>query len=199
MQDCAHLPQKIKNYKMDKSFNPEATKNFNSGFHDDDADLFEIRKDILRESLSDIYDKVSDFETIAMINNVEYINDSSSLTIHSSGSSLLHCFKPVTWIMTKLDEEVDYTEISEIVEEKVKNIICIDKNVNAVFYAFRSEKAQLVLNAETLEEAIQIAAVISKSGEIVLFSPASGNTNKGDGKTFNEAIRELKKKLTSPS
>ncbi len=183
---------------MDNSFDLSSALGMKTPFSENEKDFFEIRKDILRESLWDIYDKTSNFETIASIKSVEYVNDSLSLTAESTGSSLLRCYKPVTLIVAEPDKFSNYSDISEIVEEKVKSIICLGKNVNDVFSAFGNGNARLLINAETITEAVKIASVISKAGEMVLFSPASDNVGKDAGKAFNKAVRKLKASPPAP-
>lgn len=163
-------------------------------FLSDDNDLMEIRKDIIRESLADIYDQTSNFETIATIKGVDYVNDAHALTVETTGSSLLRCYKPVVWIIGKPHNSTELSEISEIVEEKVNTIICLGKNVNDVFKAYGAAKSQLYLNAQDMEEAVKIAAAIAQPGEMVLFSPASDSLDKHAGKEFNNAVRALKNK-----
>lgn len=178
---------------MDSSFDLTSARGMKVPYTEDEKDFFEIRKDIIRESLSDIYDKTFNFETIASIKSVEYVNDAHALTVDSTGSSLLHCYKPVTWIVAEPQNSSELAEISEIVEDKVNAIICIGGNVNEIYKAFGSAKAQLFLNAEKMEEAVNIASLIAKPGELVLFSPASDNVGKNAGKEFNRAVRALKK------
>lgn len=183
---------------MDESFDFTSARGIKVPFIEDDKDLMEIRKDIIRESLSDIYDKTSNFETIATIRGVDYINDAHALTVESTGSSLLRCYKPVVWIIAQPHNAAELSEISEIVEEKVATIICLGENVNEVFNAFGTIKAQLFLNAENMEEAVKIAASITQPGELVLFSPASDNVNKNAGKEFNKAVRAVKASHPAP-
>ncbi len=179
---------------MEKLFDITLAKGLKIPFMENEEDFLEIRKDIIRESLSDIYDRSSNFEVIATIKSVDYINDSQAITVENTGSSLLRCFKPVTWIVAQPDNFTNYDEISEIVEEKVKAIVCLGQNVNEVFNAYGNIDTQLVLNAENMEEAVRIAAIITKAGEMVVFSPASENIDKSAGKAFNKAVRALKKK-----
>lgn len=178
---------------MDNSFDLSSARGMKVPFLSDDNDLMEIRKDIIRESLSDVYDQTSNFETIATIKGVDYVNDAHALTIETTGSSLLRCYKPVTWIVAHPHTSSELTEISEIAEEKVNTIICLGENVNDVFDAFGAETVQLILNAENMEEAVKIAASITQPGEMVLFSPASDTVDKNAGKEFNRAVRALKK------
>ena len=179
---------------MDNLFDTTSAGGFRFPFTEDEKDLLEIRKEIIRESLSDVYDEASRFKTITSIKSVDYVNDSQAITIDNTGSSLLRCFKPVTWIVAQTDSFTNYEDISEIVEEKVKSIICLSNNVNDVFSAYGNSKAQLVINADTIEEAVKIAAIITKPGEMVLFSPAS-TVDKDAGRAFNKAVRALKKGL----
>lgn len=193
LKGYALLRQKEKIYKMDNSFDLNSARGMKVPYTEDEKDFFEIRKDILRESLSDIYDKTSNFETIASVKSVEYVNDAHAMTVDSTGSSLLRCYKPVTWIVAEPHHFSELSEIAEIVEDKVTAIICLGENVNEVFNAFGTAKSQLYLNAENMEEAVKIASMITQPGELVLFSPASDNVGKNAGKEFNKAVRELKK------
>jgi UDP-N-acetylmuramoylalanine--D-glutamate ligase len=183
---------------MDNFFDITYPKGLKIPHFEDENDFLEIRKDILRESLSDIYDKTSNFETIATIKGVDYVNDAHALTVDITGSSLLRCYKPVIWIVAKQNNHIELAEISEIVEEKVNAIICIGKNVNAIFNAFGRVKAQLFLNCQNMEEAVNIASLIAKPGELVLFSPASDDSGKNAGKEFNKAVRGLKASPPAP-
>lgn len=177
---------------MDNLFDLTSAGGSKFSYSGDDKDFLEIRKDIIRESLADVYDKASHFDTIACIKSVEYVNNSQALTIESTGSTLLKCFKPVTWIVAQPDPYSNYAEIEEIVEDKVQAIICLSNNVNEVFSAYGNTKAQLVINADSMEEAVRIASVITKAGEMVLYSPSS-EVDKKTGKEFNKAVRALKK------
>jgi UDP-N-acetylmuramoylalanine--D-glutamate ligase len=179
---------------MDNSFDLSSARGMKVPFMEDDKDLMEIRKDIIRESLSDVYDQTSNFETIATIKGVDYVNDAHALTVDSTGSSLLRCYKPVTWIMAEPQDHNELAEISEIVEEKVNTIICLSQNVNAIFNAFGADTVPLIISAENMQEAITVAAAITKPGELVLFSPASYDVDRNAGKEFNKAVRALKKK-----
>ncbi|MCG3167598.1 MAG: UDP-N-acetylmuramoylalanine--D-glutamate ligase [Bacteroidia bacterium] len=178
---------------MDESFDLTSARGIKLPFIEDDQDIMEIRKDIIRESLADIYDKTANFETIATIKGVDYVNDAHALRVESTGSSLLRCYKPVVWIVAQPHNSGELAEISEIVEEKVSAIICLGENVNDVFKAFGTNKTQLFLNAENTVEAVNVAASITRPGEMVLFSPASENVEKNAGKEFNRAVRALKK------
>lgn len=177
---------------MDNTFDPSSARGMKLSFMEDDKDLMEIRKDIIRESLSDVYDLTSNIETITTIKGVDYVNDAHALTVNSTGSSLLRCYKPVVWIVAHPNASSELAEISEIVEEKVNTIICLGENVNDVFNAFGSAKTQLYLNAENMEEAVKIAASITQPGDLVLFSPASDTVDMNAGKEFNKAVRALK-------
>ena len=180
---------------MDESFDLTSARGMKVPFIEDDKDFMEIRKDIIRESLSDIYDKTFNFETIATIKGVDYVNDAHAMTVDSTGASLLRCYKPVTWIVAEPHNYSELAGISEIVEEKVTAIICLGENVNEIFNAFGTAKAQLYLNAENMEEALKIASMITRRGELVLFSPASDNVEKNAGKEFNRAVRALKSRV----
>ena len=114
---------------MDNFFDITSAQGMKVPFTGEDTDFLEIRKNIIRESLADVYDRSSNFETVTSVKGVEFVNDSFALTPDRTGSSLLRCFKPVTLILAEPENSYELSELAEIVEEKVNTIICLGQNV----------------------------------------------------------------------
>ena len=78
------------------------------------------------------------------------------------------------------DKNLDYTPLAKPIIDKVKALILIGQTAGKIYDAVKEEleKENKNLNiymCETLEETIPIAKKNAKSGDVVLFSPASAS------------------------
>jgi len=158
---------------------------FSSNFSEQSyIDILEIREDIIKESISDNLELRKHIEKISTHNGVDYINDASSTDIEASAKTLRKIKKPIIWIVNEVDLEVDYSVVSDLVNKKVKAIICITKNNNNIFKVFGNNSVQLIVNVASIFEAVKIAFYLAHEGDVVLFSPVSERTGK------EETLRE---------
>lgn len=152
-------------------------------------DVLEIREDIIRESISDVFENSQkSSNAITSHNGVEYINDSTSTDIESSLKSLEETKNPVIWIIGEIDNSQDYSVFSKVINEKVKAIICITKSSNDLFKVFGNNKVQLMVNVTSISEAVKIAFYIGQEGDTVLYSPASKTIEEGRNLQERSAI-----------
>ncbi len=84
-----------------------------------------IRKEKIRESLAGFKGLEHRLEYVATIRGVEFINDSKATNVNSVWFALESMTKPVILILGGQDKGNDYTEILELVKEKVKAIVCM--------------------------------------------------------------------------
>ena len=136
-------------------------------------------------------------ETVATINDVEYINDSKATNVDAVKFALLAMEKPVIWIVGGTDKGNDYSEILPLVKEKVKAMICLgadnsklEKEFSWLYFSERSVK--------TAADAVRIASQVAQSGDAVLLSPACASFDLFQnyvhrGEEFKKAVNELKK------
>ncbi len=137
-------------------------------------DVLEIREDIIRESISDVFETSGkSCDIIIKHNGVDYINDSTSTNIESSVKSLEETENPIIWIMNEIDNSQDYSAFSKLINKKVKAIICIANASNDLFKKFGGNQVQLMVNVASISEAVKIAFYIAQEGDAVLYSPAS--------------------------
>jgi len=118
-------------------------------------------------------------ELVRTIDGVEWYNDSAS-TSPTRGISALNSFnnKEIILIAGGADKNLDYTPIGKPIVEKVKNLILIGQTANKIYDAVKKElevqNKQLDIHmCETFEQSLELAKRIAKSGQVVLFSPAS--------------------------
>jgi UDP-N-acetylmuramoylalanine--D-glutamate ligase len=89
------------------------------------AKVFDIKKDIIRESLMDFKGLEHRLEFVAKIQGVEYINDSKATNVNSVWYALESMNKPVVWIVGGVDKGNDYEVLVKLVKKKVKAIVCL--------------------------------------------------------------------------
>ena len=118
-------------------------------------------------------------ELVRTIDGVEWYNDSAS-TSPTRGISALNSFdnKEIVLIAGGADKNLDYTPIGKPIVEKVKSLILIGQTATKIYDAVKKEleiqNRQLDIHmCETFQESLQLAKRIAKSGQVVLFSPAS--------------------------
>lgn len=118
-------------------------------------------------------------ELVRTIEGVEWYNDSAS-TSPTRGISALNSFdnKEIILITGGADKNLDYTPIGKPIVEKVKTLILIGQTATKIYDAVKKElevqSKQLDIHmCETFEQSLELAKRIAKSGQVVLFSPAS--------------------------
>lgn len=109
-------------------------------------------------------------ELFAEIDGVKYINDSKATNVNAAYYALESMTSPTVWIAGGVDKGNDYTEIENLVKEKVKAVICLGKD-NEKIIEFFQDKMKLIYSTSTLEECVKIAKSVAQNGDTVLLSP----------------------------
>lgn len=157
--------------------------------------VLDLRKELIRDSLSDFQNVEHRLETVATIHGIEFINDSKATNVNSTWYALESVTKPVVWIVGGVDKGNDYEELMELVKDKVKAIICLGKDNSKIIDAFK-EEIQIIEEAGTANEAVRKAYEIGQSGDAVLLSPACASFDlfenyEDRGHQFKQAVKAL--------
>lgn len=134
------------------------------------AKLIGVRNEKIRESLEDFQNLEHRLEFVATIKGIDFINDSKATNVNSTWYALESMTKPVVLIAGGVDKGNDYTLIKDLVNERVKAIICLGKDNEKLHSAFTSEVGYIV-DAQSMEQAVQMAYNIADKGDAVLLSP----------------------------
>ena len=159
------------------------------------ARLVEIRTDSVRESLEDFTNVEHRMEFVAKVNGIEFINDSKATNINAAWFALESMDKPTIWIVGGVDKGNDYSELAELVAQKVKSIVCLGEDNQKIIDAFKG-KVEVIVEANTAYEAVAFAYQLARKDETVLLSPACASfdlfANYEDrGQQFKKAVRML--------
>ena len=159
------------------------------------AHLLKIRKATIRESLEGFQGAEHRLEQVLTINKVKYINDSKATNVNATYYALESMNTPTVWIVGGVDKGNDYKALFPFVNEKIKAIICLGKDNEALFDAF-GNMVDNIIETQSMSEAVQIAYKIASSGEAVLLSPACASFDlfenyEDRGHQFKAAVRKL--------
>ncbi|MFT5858328.1 MAG: UDP-N-acetylmuramoylalanine--D-glutamate ligase [Flavobacteriaceae bacterium] len=157
--------------------------------------ILEIRKEVVRESLADFTNVEHRLEFVAKVHGIEFINDSKATNINSTWFALESMEKSTVWIVGGVDKGNDYTELTELVNDKVKAIICLGKDNQKIIEAFKGKVEQIV-EANSAMEAVAWGYRLAKKDETVLLSPACASFDLFEsyeerGNEFKKAVRSL--------
>ncbi len=158
------------------------------------SQVMDIRKDVVRESMSDFQNVEHRLEKFMTISHVEYINDSKATNVNSAWYALESMSQPTAWIVGGVDKGNDYTQLTELVKEKVKFIIALGKDNEKIHAAF--DDLVEVYNAADMGEAVGIAYRFTDKGDAVLLSPCCASFDlfenyEDRGNTFKNIVRSL--------
>ncbi len=159
------------------------------------ARLLDIRKDTIKQCLSDFQNVEHRLEFVASIHGVEYINDSKATNVNSTWYALESMHRRVVWIAGGQDKGNDYSSLVPLVKSKVRAIICLGKDNHKIKETF-GDMVEILLETQSAEDAVRAAYSIAVRGETVLLSPACASFDlfenfEDRGNKFKQAIKNL--------
>ena len=159
------------------------------------AQLLNIRKQTIRESLTNFQGAEHRLEKVLKIQGVQYINDSKATNVNSVFYALDSMTTPTVWIVGGVDKGNDYDELMPLVREKVKAIVCLGVDNTKIINAFNNV-VDVMVETTSMSEAVQIAQRLAEKGDSVLLSPACASFDlfenyEDRGKQFKQAIYNL--------
>ncbi|HOD11085.1 MAG TPA: UDP-N-acetylmuramoyl-L-alanine--D-glutamate ligase, partial [Flavobacterium sp.] len=159
------------------------------------AQLMKIRKETIRESLSNFQGVEHRLEKVLKIQNVQYINDSKATNVNATFFALDSMNVPTVWIVGGVDKGNDYSELMPLVREKVKAIICLGIDNKKIIDAF-ADVVDMMVEVDNMRDAVNTAKHIAEKGDNVLLSPACASFDlfqnyEDRGNQFKAAVRNL--------
>ena len=157
--------------------------------------ILELRKELIRESLSDFQNIEHRLEFVMKVHGISFINDSKATNVNSTWYALESIERNVIWIAGGVDKGNDYSALNELVADKVKAIVCLGKDNKKLTKAFKSIVPDIV-EADSASKAVNLAYELGKPGDSVLLSPACASFDLFDsyedrGHQFKKAVKAL--------
>lgn len=159
------------------------------------ARVLELRKQVVRESMSDFENIEHRLEFVAKVHGVTFINDSKATNVNAAWYALESVSAPTVWIVGGVDKGNDYTSLKPLVSEKVSAIVCLGKD-NAKIKAEFAKEVDTIVEAMSAEEAVQYAHRLAEKNGTVLLAPACASFDlfqnyEDRGHQFKNAVRAL--------
>lgn len=157
--------------------------------------LVDIRKESIKQCLSDFQNIEHRLEPVATIHGIDFINDSKATNVNSTWYALESMTKPVIWIVGGLDKGNDYSKLREIVAEKVKAVICLGISNGPLIEAFAGVVEE-IYETQSMDDAVHWGYKLGEDGEAVLLSPACASFDlfknyEDRGNQFKLAVKRL--------
>ncbi|WP_392419825.1 UDP-N-acetylmuramoyl-L-alanine--D-glutamate ligase [Capnocytophaga canis] len=157
--------------------------------------LLKVRKEKIRESLKGFIGEPHRLEFVKTVEGITYINDSKATNVNSVFFALDTMKTPVVWIVGGVDKGNDYSPLLPYVHEKVKAIVCLGIDNNAILQSFGNIIPNIV-ETKSMEEAVKYARRFATVGDTVLLAPACASFDlfenyQDRGNTFRKEVEKL--------
>jgi UDP-N-acetylmuramoylalanine--D-glutamate ligase len=159
------------------------------------ANVAGIRKEAIREALSDFQGVEHRLEKVCRVKGVEYINDSKATNVNSCWYALQSMTTKTILILGGKDKGNDYNEIADLVREKCSGLVYLGLH-NEKLHDFFDSMGLPVADVQSMKDAVEAAACMAKEGETVLLSPCCASFDlfksyEDRGTQFKECVRAL--------
>lgn len=133
-------------------------------------------------------------EPVAIIDGVEYINDSKATNVDSVWYALQAMTRPTVWIAGGTDKGNDYAALMPLVREHVKALVCMGLDNAKLLRDFTGVVP--VYDTSSLDEALKACRAVAQPGDTVLLSPACASFDlfrnyEDRGRQFKQAVLAL--------
>jgi UDP-N-acetylmuramoylalanine--D-glutamate ligase len=154
-----------------------------------------IRKEKIREAVSNFHSLEHRMEFVATVRGVDFINDSKATNVNSTWYALESMQKKTVLILGGVDKGNDYALIAELVKEKVKAIVCMGTD-NKKIIDFFKDLVPTIIETDSAKKAVNASFKLAEKGELVLMSPACASFDlfknyEDRGRQFKESVKEL--------
>lgn len=157
--------------------------------------LIEIRKDTIKQCLTDFQNVEHRLEHVATIHGIEFVNDSKATNVNSAWYALESMCDEVIWIAGGIDKGNDYESLRSMVSEKVKAIVCLGNDNSKIHEAF-ADLVEDIYDTDSATDAVKTAYALAEDGDTVLLSPACASFDlfenyEDRGVQFKDAVNSL--------
>ncbi|MHA6696684.1 UDP-N-acetylmuramoyl-L-alanine--D-glutamate ligase [Chryseobacterium sp. A301] len=132
--------------------------------------VLNISNESIRNSLMSFQAVEHRLEEVTVQKGVRYINDSKATNVNATYYALESMKNPTIWIVGGTDKGNDYTEIENLVKQKVKAVVCMGLD-NQKIIDFFKDKMEFIYDTSSMKQAMAICKSLAEPGDTVLLSP----------------------------
>lgn len=160
------------------------------------ARLIGLTEEQLATGLKTFVNDPHRMERVAVIDGVEYINDSKATNVDAVYYALDAMQKPIIWIAGGTDKGNDYNMLLDLTREKVKGLICLGIDNEKLKQSFK-DVVDDITETQDINQAVSIAREWATTGDVVLLSPACASFDlfknyKDRGDQFKKAVLQIR-------
>jgi UDP-N-acetylmuramoylalanine--D-glutamate ligase len=154
-----------------------------------------VSEEVIKTGLKTFQNAAHRLEPAGAINGIQFINDSKATNVDSVFYALSSMDAPVIWIAGGLDKGNDYSQLDELVGQKVKALICLGADNHKLVNYFGNTISS-IHETQYIEDAVAQGLAWAKPGDVVLLSPACASFDlfrnyEDRGNQFKTAVRNL--------
>ena len=160
------------------------------------ANVAGIRKECIRQALSDFKGVPHRLEYVASVRGIRFVNDSKATNVNSCWYAVQSMKTPVVLILGGKDKGNDYHEIEDLVRQKCRALVFLGLH-NEKLHAFFDPMGLPTAEVQTgMEDAVEAAYRLAEKGDTVLLSPCCASFDlfksyEDRGDQFKESVRKL--------
>ena len=160
------------------------------------ANVAGIKKEYIRQALSDFKGVPHRLEYVASVRGIRFVNDSKATNVNSCWYALQSMKTPVVLILGGKDKGNDYREIEDLVRQKCRALVFLGLH-NEKLHAFFDPMGLPTADVQTgMKDAVDAAYRLSQKGDTVLLSPCCASFDlfknyEDRGDQFKECVRKL--------
>jgi UDP-N-acetylmuramoylalanine--D-glutamate ligase len=159
------------------------------------ADIINVKNEVIRQSFSNFQGVEHRLEYVATVRGIRFINDSKATNVNSCWYALQSMTTPVILILGGTDKGNDYTEIEELVRQKVHTLIFMGLD-NHKLHDFFDKMDKKIIDVQSMEAAVKAAYENGTKGDTALLSPCCASFDlfqnyEDRGTQFKEQVKKL--------
>jgi UDP-N-acetylmuramoylalanine--D-glutamate ligase len=151
----------------------------------------------IQQAIDDFKGLSHRMETVGIVRGIYFVNDSKATNVDAVKRAL-ECFdKPVILIMGGQNKKGDFTQLKTEVRRRVKTLVAMGEAKDEIVTALAGDPEQGILEAKSMEEAVEKAYDAATEGETVLLSPACASFDMFDnyaqrGDRFRRIVERMR-------
>jgi len=154
-----------------------------------------LSEEKIKEGLLSFTNAPHRLEQVAVIDEVAYVNDSKATNVDSVFYALGSFSQPIILIAGGVDKGNDYSQIEDLVRQKVKGLIVLGPKYEKLRDYFKDIVPELFITQD-IQDAVNQAKVWAAPGDVVLLSPACASFDlfknyEDRGDQFKAAVHNL--------
>ncbi len=158
------------------------------------ARLVGCSSEAIQEGLTSFQPPAHRMAEVAVLNGVSYIDDSKATNIGALAAALASCRGSVLLIAGGRDKGGDYRLLRDIVSRKVRRLLLLGEAAPLMQEALGDLVA--TQRVSDMQEAVQCASKVARSGEVVLLAPGCSSFDmfsgyEERGRVFSQAVLAL--------